>query len=48
MMHEYEGIVSMKKFKKNLPEGICCCLQTCNLIRCHGDDVVHMYSGFHL
>ena len=24
------------------------CLQTCNLIRCHGDDVVHMYTKFHI
>ena len=27
---------------------ICCCLQTCNLIRCHGDDVINMCTKFHL
>ena len=26
-----------------MPEATCCCLQICNLIRCHGVDVIHMY-----
>ena len=31
-----------------VPKAICCCLQTGNVIKCHGDNVVHMYTKFHL
>ena len=38
-----------KKFERKMPEAICCCcLQTCNLIRCHGDGVINMCTEFHI